>query len=105
MQVFQNLIANGLKYQKPGNIPVISINSEETSTEWQFSIQDNGIGIKQEDFDKIFIIFQRLHSSESYQGTGMGLAVTKKTIENLGGKIWLTSKEGIGSSFYFTIQK
>lgn len=104
-QVFQNLIGNSLKYQKPGNIPVINIRCKETAKHYQFSVKDNGIGIDQEYFDKIFIIFQRLHNKDEYAGTGMGLAVTKKIIENMGGRIWLESAEGIGSTFYFTILK
>jgi len=104
-QIFQNLISNSLKYQKQGVIPVISIGCEEGAQHWQFSVKDNGIGIDAEYFDKIFIIFQRLHHKDEYSGTGMGLAITKKIIENLGGKIWLTSDEGHGSTFYFTIPK
>ena len=105
MQIFQNLISNGLKYQPPGQIPQIDISSEETSVFWKFSVKDNGIGIDQQYFDKIFIIFQRLHSKDEYSGTGMGLAITKKIVESLGGKIWVDSAEGLGSTFYFTIAK
>ena len=104
-QVFQNLIANGLKYQAADNKPVISISHKEFDNEWIFSVKDNGIGINDEYFDKIFIIFQRLHNREIYNGTGMGLAVTKKIIENLGGKIWVESEEGKGSIFHFTLPK
>jgi light-regulated signal transduction histidine kinase (bacteriophytochrome) len=104
-QVFQNLIGNGLKYQNPGEIPFINIACEDAIEYWQFYVKDNGIGISAEDFDKIFNIFQRLHNKEKYNGTGMGLAVTKKIIENLGGKIWVESEEGKGSAFYFTIPK
>jgi signal transduction histidine kinase len=104
-QVFQNLIANGLKYQTPYNIPVISIFCKEFDNQWLFSVQDNGIGINPEHFNKIFIIFQRLHNREKYAGTGMGLAVTRKIIENLGGKIWVESEEGKGSIFHFTLPK
>jgi light-regulated signal transduction histidine kinase (bacteriophytochrome) len=104
-QVFQNLISNGLKYQEAGVAPNIYISCTETKTHWQFCVKDNGIGINKEYFDKIFIIFQRLHNKEVYSGTGMGLAVTKKIIENLGGKIWVESEEGKGSTFYFTVSK
>jgi len=104
-QVFQNLIGNSLKYQKHDVGPVISIACEETISHWQFSVKDNGIGIGREYFDKIFIIFQRLHNKDEYSGTGMGLAVTKKIVENLGGTIWVESQEGTGSTFYFTISK
>ncbi len=104
-QVLQNLISNGLKYQKKGGAPLISISYSEDETHWQISVKDNGIGIDPIYFDKIFIIFQRLHNKEEYSGTGMGLAITKKIVENLGGRIWLASEEGKGSIFYFTIKK
>ncbi len=104
-QVFQNLVSNGLKYQKAGKSALINIACEETEEYWQFSVRDNGIGIDPDYFDKIFIIFQRLHNKDEYSGTGMGLAVTKKIIENLGGKIWVESEEGKGATFYFTILK
>ncbi len=104
-QVFQNLISNGLKYQPPGNRPVIRITFDETDTHWSFSISDNGIGIDGEYFDRIFIIFQRLHNKDEYSGTGMGLAVTRKIIETLGGTIWVESEPGKGSTFSFTISK
>ncbi|HKL34674.1 MAG TPA: ATP-binding protein, partial [Salegentibacter sp.] len=104
-QVFQNLISNAVKYSKEGVTPEINIKYNETEDFWEFTIQDNGIGIEQEYFDRIFVIFQRLHRREEYSGTGMGLAVTKKIIENLGGKIWLESQEGEGTTFHFTISK
>ncbi len=104
-QVLQNLISNGLKYQQPGEAPAINISCEETTFYWIISVEDNGIGIDPEYFDKIFIIFQRLHNKDEYSGTGMGLAITKKIIENLGGRVWVESTEGQGSTFYFTILK
>ncbi|HSP12678.1 MAG TPA: PAS domain S-box protein [Salegentibacter sp.] len=104
-QVFQNLISNSIKYRKVSMPPEIEINAEESGKFFVFSIKDNGIGIDSEYFERIFIIFQRLHQREKYSGTGMGLAVTKKIIENLGGKIWLESREGEGSIFYFSILK
>lgn len=103
--VLQNLISNGLKYQKAGNPPVIAISCREDRDEWLIAVKDNGIGIDPAYFDKIFIIFQRLHNKDEYSGTGMGLAVTKKIVENLGGKIWVESEEGNGATFYFTILK
>jgi chemotaxis family two-component system sensor kinase Cph1 len=104
-QVFQNLLSNALKYHKPDEAPVINISSKETKTHFQFAVKDNGIGIAPEYFDKIFIIFQRLHSKDEFSGTGMGLAIAKKIAENLGGKMWVESADGKGSTFYFTILK
>ena len=104
-QVFQNLIGNALKYSSQGVAIKIQITVAELTDHWQFSIADNGIGINKEYFDKIFVIFQRLHNKDEFSGTGIGLAVTKKVIENHGGKIWLTSEEGKGSTFYFTLKK
>ena len=104
-QVFQNLIGNSLKYHNTSAPPLIEISCKETKTHYQFAVQDNGIGISEEYFDKIFIIFQRLHNKDEYSGTGMGLALAKKIVENLGGKIWLKSTEGKGSTFYFTLLK
>nr|WP_294897629.1 PAS domain S-box protein [uncultured Pedobacter sp.] len=104
-QVFQNLISNSLKYHRQGVSPIIDISFKETATNFEFCVKDNGIGINVEFHDKIFIIFQRLHNRDEYSGTGMGLAITKKIIENIGGKIWVESVEGKGSAFYFTILK
>ncbi len=104
-QVFQNLINNAMKYRKPGTNPEITITSKETDGHWQFSVDDNGIGIKEEFQDNIFTIFQRLHTQDEYSGTGIGLSVSQKIVEKHGGKIWVESKEGEGSTFYFTIAK
>jgi len=104
-QVLQNLIGNSLKYSYEERAVIIKINAIEKEHHWQFSVSDTGIGIPQEDFEKVFIIFQRLHGKDKYPGTGIGLAVTKKNIEQLGGEIWLESEEGKGSTFYFTIKK
>lgn len=104
-QVFQNLISNGLKYHRTGIAPQIIITCKETETQYIFSVQDNGIGIEPAYFEKIFIIFQRLHNKDEYTGTGMGLAIAKKIIENLGGKIWVESSSGNGSIFYFSLLK
>ncbi len=106
-QVFQNLISNSLKYIQLNQelIPEISISAKDTGNNWQFEIKDNGIGIDPQFFDKIFVIFQRLHDKTEYSGTGIGLAITKKIIENLDGKIWINSQPGKGSSFFFTIPK
>jgi light-regulated signal transduction histidine kinase (bacteriophytochrome) len=105
LQVFQNLIGNALKYTDKDVKPEISVTVSETKNDWTIALRDNGIGIDAEYFEKIFIIFQRLHAKDEYEGTGMGLAIVKKIIENLGGKIWVESKEGHGSTFFFTIFK
>ena len=102
-QIFQNLIGNSLKYHRKGIPPEIKITAVESENAWEFSIIDNGIGIESQYFEKIFVIFQRLHNKEDYAGTGIGLALTKKIIENMGGSIWVDSSENTGSSFHFTI--
>jgi len=104
-QVLHNLIGNALKYSRQGVAPIIYLDYSETDLEWVISVKDNGIGIEEEYFEKIFVIFQRLHGPHDYGGTGLGLAIVKKIIDTLGGRIWLTSKEGEGSTFYFSILK
>lgn len=104
-QVFQNLVNNALKYSSRSEPVQIDIAAHETGTHWQFEIKDNGIGIDEEFFGRIFVLFQRLHIREEYSGNGIGLAVAKKIVQNMGGDIWLTSAEGKGSTFYFTISK
>lgn len=104
-QVIQNLLSNALKYRKENEDPIVEIMVEDKGQDWEFSFKDNGIGINPKYYDKIFVIFQRLHNKNTYSGTGIGLSVVKKTIENLGGKIWVESEEGKGSIFYFTVPK
>ncbi len=104
-QLFQNLISNALKYRHSDVLPKIHIRCEEQETAWQFSVADNGIGIEKEFFDRIFVIFQRLHSSREYSGTGIGLAICQRISETHQGKIWVKSELGEGSTFYFTISK
>ncbi|MEI6585441.1 MAG: ATP-binding protein [Sediminibacterium sp.] len=104
-QVFQSFIDNSLKYSKEDVKPEISITSKEELTYWQFSITDNGIGIRSEYFEKIFVLFQRLHNREKYSGTGIGLSIAKKIIYNMNGEIWLESQENIGTTFHFTLLK
>ena len=102
-QVFQNLISNALKYHKTGISPEISIVCYPEKTNYHFVVSDNGIGIEQAYHDKVFVIFQRLHSKEEYSGTGIGLAITKKIIESIGGRIWLKSEKNMGCEFHFTV--
>ena len=104
-QLFQNLISNAIKYRKKNISPVITISSEEENGFWKFSIADNGIGIDEKFSERIFIIFQRLHSRSQYEGTGIGLALCKKIVEIHDGKIWIKSEPGAGTTFYFTIKK
>src|SRR5690606_31735646 len=104
-QIFQNLIGNALKYSKIDEYPIIQINVEESQDSWEFSVQDNGIGIDSDYYSKIFEIFQRLHVKENYTGTGIGLSIVKKILDNMGGKIWVISQEGKGSTFFFRIPK
>jgi len=105
MKLFQNLIVNGIKYSKEDTPPIITIDVEEFNNNYKFSISDNGIGIQEDKFEKVFEIFQRLHTRSQYSGTGIGLAHSQKVVELHNGKIWLTSQVGIGTTFYFTISK
>ena len=103
-QLFQNLIGNALKYV--GNEkPLVIVQGQEEEQQFLFSVSDNGIGIKPMFFEKIFVLFQRLHHKHQYGGTGIGLSVCKKIVEKHGGKIWVTSEPDKGSTFYFTISK
>lgn len=104
VQLFNNLISNALKYRKPDLPPVIRVSAKEQGAYWQLAVSDNGIGIEKEYLQKIFVIFQRLVPKEQYDGTGIGLAVVKKIVENLGGQVWVESTPGEGSTFYFTIR-
>ena len=105
MQLLQNLISNALKYKSEERDPVIKVSATEGLLEWTFIVEDNGIGIESKFFEKIFVIFQRLHNKNEYSGTGIGLAICKKIVERFNGKIWLESVIGKGSKFYFTIPK
>lgn len=104
-RVFQNLISNSIKFRNPYEQPKIQISYREKENEHFFSVSDNGIGIEKQYFDRIFTIFQRLHTMNEYPGTGIGLSVTKRIIERHGGDIWVESSFGVGSTFYFTLPK
>jgi PAS domain S-box-containing protein len=105
LQVMQNLMSNAIKYRKENESPIIHVSCEEHPEEWVFSVKDNGIGIAKKYYDRIFVIFQRLYTQEQYSGTGIGLAICKKVIEKYGGRIWVYSEEGKGSTFYFYVLK
>src|SRR5882762_1615125 len=101
--LFQNLISNSIKFRKADRAPDIDIGSIRENGHWTFFVQDNGIGIEAQFLERIFIIFQRLHTRSEYEGSGIGLAHCKKIVELHGGKIWVESMPGKGSRFYFTI--
>ncbi|HWY21699.1 MAG TPA: ATP-binding protein [Candidatus Acidoferrum sp.] len=101
-QVFQNLVGNAIKFRGK-EPPVVSVQAEKTAQRWQFSVSDNGIGIAPEFAENIFVVFQRLHARTEYPGNGIGLAICKKIVERNGGKIWVESRAGSGSSFKFTL--
>ena len=102
IQLFQNLIGNAIKFRSKES-PRIHVGAKKRSNEWLFVIKDNGIGIEPQYKDRIFLIFQRLHARHEYSGTGIGLSICRKIVETLGGKIWVESEYGKGSTFYFTI--
>lgn len=102
-QLLQNLIGNALKFRDVDRKPIIHVGLEERDEEWLFSVRDNGIGFDPKYRDRIFLIFQRLHNKSKYPGTGIGLSICKKIIEQHGGKIWVKSKVGQSTTFYFTL--
>ena len=104
IQLMQNLVGNALKYRNPEKT-IIQVTAEESEYEWLFSVKDNGIGIDPVYFEKIFIIFQRLHNKDDYSGTGIGLSICKKIVERFNGKIWVESALNKGATFKFTIPK
>jgi len=104
VQVFQNLLANAIKFRGEG-LPHVHVSARDDSAEWVFSIRDNGIGIDRMYGDRVFVIFQRLHTPQIFPGTGIGLAVCKRIVERHGGRIWFESEPGKGSTFFFTVPK
>jgi light-regulated signal transduction histidine kinase (bacteriophytochrome) len=105
IRLVQNLLSNAIKFRKKEISTVIYLDAKEEKDAWLFSIEDNGIGIEKEKFEKIFEIFTRLHSNQTYEGSGIGLAVCKKVVAHHGGRIWVESEEGKGSTFYFSLLK
>lgn len=101
-QVLQNLIANAIKFHCKGERPVVHVSCKKDS-EWMFAVKDNGIGIPQELFGKLFSFFSRLNPQDEYPGTGMGLAITKRIVQRHGGRVWVESEPGKGTTMYFTI--
>src|SRR5665647_2567811 len=105
MRVFQNLIVNAIKFKKKSEIPKIYISCKKKNEFYEFAVRDNGIGIEMQYHERVFTIFQRLHSIKDYPGTGIGLSICKRIVERHGGKIWFESKENEGTTFYFTLKK
>jgi PAS domain S-box-containing protein len=103
-QLFQNLVSNAIKF-RGADAPLILVSALDLGPDWRFSVQDNGIGIEAQYADKVFVIFQRLHTRLEYPGTGIGLAMCKRIVERHGGRIWFESEPGRGSTFYFTLPK
>ncbi|HBF33465.1 TPA: hypothetical protein DDW35_02755 [Candidatus Sumerlaeota bacterium] len=105
MQLFQNLLSNALKFQVDGVAPIIHVGVRAEGARWIFSVRDNGIGIAEEYFSQIFLIFQRVRTQKEYPGTGVGLAICSKIVERHEGKIWVESEPGKGTTFYFSLKK
>ena len=106
IRLFQNLIGNAIKFRKKDVPPKIHISAlkDKENNNYVFSFADNGIGIEEQYIDRIFEVFKRLHTIDQFEGTGIGLAISKRIVEMNGGKIWVESELGVGSTFYFTLK-
>jgi len=102
-QLLQNLIGNALKFRKPGQVPAVRVSAQAEVDSWRVSVADNGIGLDPRFSERVFTIFQRLHTREEYEGTGLGLAICKRIVQRHGGRIWVESREGEGATFFFTL--
>lgn len=102
-QVFQNLLGNALKFGRPGVTPEVHVSTRRNGPAWQVTVRDNGTGIEGQYAERIFEMFQRLHSRDQYEGTGLGLAIVRKIVERHGGRIWVESEVGQGTAFHFTL--
>lgn len=102
VQLLQNLVGNAIKFRSE-RAPAVHVSATREGDRWRFDVKDNGIGIAPQYHERIFVIFQRLHQREAYPGTGIGLAIAKKIVERHGGRIWLDSEPGVGTTFHFTL--
>ncbi len=105
IQLFQNLISNAIKFRKPALPPHVVVQAIDEGQQWRFSVQDNGIGIEAQYYQQIFLLFRRLHSKRQYPGSGIGLSLCKRIVEQHGGQIWVESQPGQGATFFFTLPK
>lgn len=105
LQLFQNLIGNAIKFKKEDVAPIVSVQCEEGENDFTFSVQDNGIGISEDGIKKVFEPFKRMETGRRFAGTGLGLTICKSIVNKMGGKIWIESEEGVGTTFLFSLPK